>query len=237
MSSANMTMRYFKTDNIIPNYEARVLSTIMFVIKLIFRLDDKTEYEFSKQAATFNTGKPEKLFIWKEWMDFIDYRKLALTRHHFPTAKLYDEENVHTAKLFARFSEHQRFAMASTTKLSRQSEVLEIMLNRLKNLQSSECDELILVLPSLLPFATATEVLLNSKKVSDENLYNTLSADFRNSSINYVVNPFCCSNILENYTEISVAFAGSNCLNIVPVTNRNKEEANLRKKDKRKVSN
>ena len=80
-------------------------------MKLIFGLDGATEYkisDFAEQANNLLKLKPSSsfarrkgsenvlpkqssmgvktLFVWKDWVRFIEYRRLAMERNHVPTA-------------------------------------------------------------------------------------------------------------------------------------------------------
>lgn len=73
----------------IPNYEGRALAYIIFVLKLIFGLDGQREEEMSTGARKINNvlenDDTKKLFVYKDWMNFIEYRQEILSRFYHPT--------------------------------------------------------------------------------------------------------------------------------------------------------
>lgn len=76
----------------VPNFEGRAMAYILFVMKLFFGLDDEREQKISKAAQAVN-GKMEQLelkhkalFVWSEWVEYIDMRNVILSQCHYPTA-------------------------------------------------------------------------------------------------------------------------------------------------------
>lgn len=73
---------------VIPNYEGRAMAYIIFVLKLIFGLDDKREKDMSDSARKLNDilekKKLQKLFVFEDWKEFIEYRKRILSQFYFP---------------------------------------------------------------------------------------------------------------------------------------------------------
>lgn len=73
---------------VVPNYEGRAMAYIIFVLKLIFGLDDKREKDMSDAARKLNVilkkKNLEKLFVFEDWMEFIEYRKRILSQFYFP---------------------------------------------------------------------------------------------------------------------------------------------------------
>ncbi|XP_055378376.1 TATA box-binding protein-associated factor RNA polymerase I subunit B isoform X2 [Condylostylus longicornis] len=70
-----------------PFYEGRALAYIIFVMKLLFGLDDVKEEKISDSAQNVNNilkeaNKGERVFVWKEWMKYIEIRKLILSRYN-----------------------------------------------------------------------------------------------------------------------------------------------------------
>lgn len=86
------------------------LSQLLIVLKLILGLDDVTEYKVSDFAEQVNdllklkpsssfarkrsndltrrplTTEMDTLFVWREWVRFIEFRRLSIERTHVPTA-------------------------------------------------------------------------------------------------------------------------------------------------------
>lgn len=87
----------------VPNYEGRAMAYIIFVLKLLFGLDDKREQEISASAQMINNklrendSKQNDLFVWTEWMEYIEMRNTILSQCHYPTAMQIDPNaNMHT---------------------------------------------------------------------------------------------------------------------------------------------
>lgn len=87
----------------VPNYEGRAMAFIIFVLKLFFGLDGKREHEISASAQLINNtlsesdSKQSQLFVWTEWMQYIDMRNVILSQCHYPTAMQIDpNSSMHT---------------------------------------------------------------------------------------------------------------------------------------------
>lgn len=77
-----------------PNYEARAMAIILFMLKLLFGCNDSTEMKLSKSAAKFNAmlknlgPSYRQLFVFREWVRFLEMRKLVLGQVHHPTNRV-----------------------------------------------------------------------------------------------------------------------------------------------------
>lgn len=73
-----------------PNYEARVMSYIILVMKMLFGLDDDRETKISGSARRINGLLPENpelhLFVVDDWLKMLNVRKLTIEKHHMPSA-------------------------------------------------------------------------------------------------------------------------------------------------------
>ncbi|KAB0795574.1 hypothetical protein PPYR_12413 [Photinus pyralis] len=194
LSHITPIMAFTKNCKIIPNYEGRVMSVIIFVLKLIFGLDNETERFFSKRAEEINKRdckSVEKLmFVWDDWLFHILYRKLLLAQYHFPTQYLYDDENVENTGVFLNFINAQNSKFEEETKLNRESEVIQQLLAKLKDKQY-ELPTSLTFNPSLTPFRRYTEVLANCDMIDKQScLVDVLKLNFTNTSIKFCLNPF-----------------------------------------------
>ncbi|KAJ8928998.1 hypothetical protein NQ314_018357 [Rhamnusium bicolor] len=80
ISKTNPKLKYSKKTKIVPNYEGRAVSFILFTLKLLFGLDGQTEFELSKYAQSINDlniNKP-KMFDIIKWIEYIGYRNLII---------------------------------------------------------------------------------------------------------------------------------------------------------------
>ncbi len=82
----------------VKNYEGRAVAFILFVLKLLFGLDDSREYTISSSGRAINkkinelcmknedSVQQKQLFIWSDWVEYIEMRNIILTELHCPTA-------------------------------------------------------------------------------------------------------------------------------------------------------
>ncbi|XP_046390507.1 TATA box-binding protein-associated factor RNA polymerase I subunit B isoform X2 [Ischnura elegans] len=85
----------------LPNYEGRAMSFLLYSLKLLFGLDGFTEENLSKFASEANKilglsdesndlasndsgGLKQKLFVWKEWVKYIEFRSSLISRWNYP---------------------------------------------------------------------------------------------------------------------------------------------------------
>lgn len=86
------TKEYSALWRTVPNYEGRAMAYIIFILKLLFGVDDKREIEISKSAQVINDklsendSKQTPLFVWTEWVEYINMRNVILSQCHYPTA-------------------------------------------------------------------------------------------------------------------------------------------------------
>lgn len=87
----------------VPNYEGRAMAYIIFVLKLYFGLDDNREMEISRSAQVVNQkliefdSKQDPIFVWSEWVEYVEMRNTILSRCHYPTAMQIDPNvSMHT---------------------------------------------------------------------------------------------------------------------------------------------
>ncbi|XP_068157859.1 TATA box-binding protein-associated factor RNA polymerase I subunit B [Drosophila tropicalis] len=75
-----------------PRYEARVMAYIVYVLKLLFGLDDVKERSISLSAQTINkqlvqavsdeASSNNLLFVYTEWMEFVELRKVLVAHYN-----------------------------------------------------------------------------------------------------------------------------------------------------------
>ncbi|KAH8277503.1 hypothetical protein KR026_011789 [Drosophila bipectinata] len=80
-----------------PRFEARVMAYILYVMKLLFGLDDDKEIKISESAADVNRIIRKKeigaplLFVFTEWMEFVELRKVFISRYNQSFARRFKE--------------------------------------------------------------------------------------------------------------------------------------------------
>ncbi|XP_031632877.1 TATA box-binding protein-associated factor RNA polymerase I subunit B [Contarinia nasturtii] len=87
----------------VPNFEGRAMAYIIFILKLFFGVDDKRENDISASAQVINhkliecDSKQQPLFVWSEWVEYIEMRNTILSQCHYPTAMEIDPNtSMHT---------------------------------------------------------------------------------------------------------------------------------------------
>lgn len=105
------TLRFHNSSSEIPSYEGRVISFIIFVLKLFFGLDNVTEFKFSYYAHLLNSKKLVKqngrMFDIISWLKHIEYRRLFLSENHFPTHYEYTDSDIDSDLFIKHIKEKQ----------------------------------------------------------------------------------------------------------------------------------
>lgn len=215
-------MRVTEKSSIIPNYEGRIMSFIMFFLKLIFGFDEVTEDKFSSYAEDINKSNivESKMFIWKDWIHHINYRKLVLTQHHFPTKYLYDSISVNNLNISVDFLDQQSSKHEVDQNLTREAEVLKQLLEKLKDNQPSLRQSL-QFMPTLTPFRDYTKTLLDSTIPQENNyLLDVLDLDFKNYSLDFLIKSIFYLEELSKDGRVGVKHRGANNnLKIIKMSN------------------
>lgn len=86
-----------------PNYEGRAISFILYMLKLIFKLDGKTEEEISTTSENLNENCGTNIFVWTEWVKFIETRTVILKQCHFPTSILLEPDGEKSSHLYLEY--------------------------------------------------------------------------------------------------------------------------------------
>lgn len=78
---------------LVPNYEARAMGYVIFILKFLFGIDGYREKEMSRNASKVNDVikilkldedfKP--IFVYTNWMNFIEYRQFILEKYYYAT--------------------------------------------------------------------------------------------------------------------------------------------------------
>lgn len=96
----------------VPNFEGRAMAYVIFVLKLLFGVDDKREKEISSSAQVINDKlnendlKQSPLFVWSEWVEYIEMRNIILSQCHYPIAmQINPNRNMHTG-MYIDFLKH-----------------------------------------------------------------------------------------------------------------------------------
>lgn len=93
----------------VPNYEGRAMAYILFILKLFFGLDNDREFQISGAAENINRKLTEideqqkHLFVWTEWVQFIEMRNVIVSQCHCPTAMHIDPHSEKRSDLYVDF--------------------------------------------------------------------------------------------------------------------------------------
>lgn len=123
----------FRNQDCIPNYEGRIMSLILFTLKLLYGLDGVTEFHFSKYARAVNDTFKRNMFDITLWMKYIAYRKIFLSKNHFPTYHLKNSEVDSNLLLHCLISQNDTFDTKRS--LSREMKDFEEILTKIKDFQ------------------------------------------------------------------------------------------------------
>ncbi|KAH8242644.1 hypothetical protein KR032_000854 [Drosophila birchii] len=89
-------------DHVYPRYEPRVMAYIVYVMKLLFGLDDVKEKKISMSAKQINEElqnvdgvEPQVplLFVFTEWMQFVELRKVIVAQYNQSFARRFGVAN------------------------------------------------------------------------------------------------------------------------------------------------
>lgn len=197
------------------NFEARAISYIIFLLKLIFKLDGKVEEEISKTAENLNKNYGTNIFVWTEWVKFIETRTIILKQCHYPTSFLLEPDSEDSSSLYL---EYFRFLTSKTELLDKNDGIMftkiKSMLVELEKIQKSNLEKSkksYLFDPSHQPHKDYLEKLL------DERPESILIPDYM--SVNHTERDLACY-IKPNSFRNKLHSKGID-LNINPITNKN----------------
>lgn len=112
----------------IPNWEGRALAFIIVALKMLFGLDDSTEKYQSKCASKVNqilteerdrsdASEPIKtLFVWQDWVEFIEFRNSFVAQHYFPAQAALDPDELGDPDLYLKFRKSTRISFGEPSK-------------------------------------------------------------------------------------------------------------------------
>lgn len=219
------------------NYEAITMSVIFILLKMMFSLDGKTENNLShlaKEVGRLSSSlDQQKLFVWNDWVQFIECRKLVVARHHFPThMALYGELKAAAPEAFFSYQQYLKGRMADgeedMAKIDSRGKGNKIWASEVKRWLEKvdtvdSCQHgLILFPPSLTPLYTYTKTLL--EQYPDRLTRETkaiLSQEFTKHSVQYAFDPErFVSNNADRGIKIIIHDEPSNNFDEVPVVKK-----------------
>lgn len=191
ISRTNIKMLFCNYSDKVPNYEGRVLSIIIFVLKLLFGLDDVTELYLGDFAKKLNKSSQFFMFDIVEWLKYIEGRALGFKDH--PSG----EEIKHLDTLIVLLNTRNH----PENNFNKIKDDFSQLLNKLKSKPNT------IDLPcSLTPFIDSLSLL---KSVSSD-INPILQYDFTKSSLDFILNPNVYKKLANNNKPVQVINGGAN---------------------------
>ncbi|XP_057670748.1 TATA box-binding protein-associated factor RNA polymerase I subunit B [Diorhabda carinulata] len=176
--------------NIIPNYEGRVMSIIIFVLKLLYGLDGISEISLSNYAKAANRKwKHLKMFDIMEWLEFINYRKLILAERHFPSF-IKENEGGMDSDLYVQYRKSHNINIAENRKLVVDMKGYKDLLTTIERLDYNSIPHIHFP-SSLYPLTTHTEVILRLLRGTEDGEIDNciLEKNFQDCSLDFLLRP------------------------------------------------
>uniref|UniRef100_A0A1B0D9K8 TATA box-binding protein-associated factor RNA polymerase I subunit B n=1 Tax=Phlebotomus papatasi TaxID=29031 RepID=A0A1B0D9K8_PHLPP len=160
----------FNYTGICPNYEARAIAYVIFMLKWLFGLDDTSEEKMSEASGQVNAKMRNfrrfmpDVFDFVEWMKYIEMRSVVLAEYHMPTSIATKIEG--NAENTQKYLEYLNFCKRPglTTQRSIANSIYNIF-EKLSLLHGesdqSSGSKSFSFAPSLTPFRTYFDFLLN----------------------------------------------------------------------------
>ncbi|KRT79760.1 hypothetical protein AMK59_7137, partial [Oryctes borbonicus] len=196
ISRSQPKMSLYSNTKAMPNYEGRVMSLIVFILKLLFCLDDSTEFELSNLAGAIEEHLPNKghrTFNFLKWLTHIEYRKLVLEENHFPTQYLND--NYQNVENFIGFLNWMNEKVVDEVKLPLDMQIIQNQIGILRD-TAKYSPERFSYKYSLTPFRDYVRQLVHLQCAEEKGYFNDLLClDFSSDSLEYL-------NHIKKYKEI-----------------------------------
>lgn len=160
-----------------PNFEGRAIAMVLFAVKLLFGLDDKRELELSESAREMNAkfdklnSDRTRLFVWTDWMRFVEMRNVILAQCHYPTSSVEEPDSSDSAHLYLDFLHQQGLAdieaSGNGAKCSEGLRNMETIFNQAISVHGINTDRSALTFqPSLTPKKSYLDRLLSDAVMS-----------------------------------------------------------------------
>ncbi|KAI9558157.1 hypothetical protein GHT06_014910 [Daphnia sinensis] len=204
-------------------------SLVLISLKFVFGLDGTTEYKisdfaekynellklkpssgFSRRQASAENGNCDNgshqpsdtkpLFVWREWVRFIEFRRIAIERTHVPTAIRKDLLDKIDPEYVLRFAENEGFLLCNSKSTDEERpEKEKVLLSFIEKLSDTypkpftPTKRIPIFRPSLLGSQGLAEQLIEF----DESKYGLLKQDFSSSSLVFARNPKVLASALK----------------------------------------
>ncbi|KAK9883599.1 hypothetical protein WA026_001774 [Henosepilachna vigintioctopunctata] len=205
-------MKIFNNGRLIPNYEGRALSLILFQLKLFFGIDGKTEKYFSDCAQTLNQSGSlsSEMFHFMNWLQFLDYRNQVLKRVHFPSS-FRSNKQLKNSNLFVKFILYKNpdyDKLDTNKKYNKSADDCRQLLMKLKGKQEIIEDPPYFA-PSLSPSVDYVNSIVKYNHVSDIEK-KILKTNFSTCSIEFIKNMRNLIPLLTDTKNMKVILGGAN---------------------------
>lgn len=162
----------------VPNFEGRAMAYIIFVLKMFFGLDDKREQEISVSAQVINgklhenDSKQNDLFVWSEWVEYIEMRNTILSQCHYPSAMQIDPNtNMHTDMFIDFLKQSNEDSSYQETYRKTEMENIRLIFDQIVQLHEQNQSRRLKMKPSchfyptLTPFSDYMEQITNDRSI------------------------------------------------------------------------
>lgn len=205
------SMKVHKNCSVMPNYEARAMSFVIFIMKLLFGLDDETEYRFSEFAKIINNINKDSelhlktMFVFDDWMKHIQYRRCVLNHYHFPI-KFPNEQSLKHVDLFANFLKKNDTNLNQDNDKTLRAE-FEVYKKLLSDLQEKHFnDENLRFYFSFTPFRDYCTTILKT----DVEYLPQLSLNFSKKSLSFLLEPYTYLKLINGDEKVQIKHRGAN---------------------------
>lgn len=212
---------YRLEDKRFPNYEAIALSYIIIALKMLFGLDGVLENRISTSAVKINKilnaskdfkqfadGKEDlkvkRLFVWKDWTKYIEYRKVCLKQCHYPTRIRLDPEDDDCPELFLHHKAKTRKTPLDGLVKNNTNSIIKSLLQTVEDNTNNVEKQFPNFQFSLTPLASYVEELLNWQYIdtpyTDVQINRQILGEcFSQYNLSYLVNPEKLQQTLRTY--------------------------------------
>lgn len=202
---------YRLEDKQFPNYEAIALSYVIIALKMLFGLDGVSENRISASAVKINEilnvskdfkqfadgkedSKVKRLFVWRDWTKYIEYRKVCLKQCHYPTRIRLDPKDDDCPELFLHHKVKTRKTPLDGLVKNHTNSIIKSLLQTVEDNTSKVEKQFPNFQFSLTPMASYVEELLNWQYIdspySEIQLNREiLEESFSQYNLEYLINP------------------------------------------------
>ncbi|GJQ86862.1 hypothetical protein Trydic_g19530 [Trypoxylus dichotomus] len=237
ISKSQPKLSIYGNAKTIPNYEGRVMSLIIFVLKLLFCLDDCTEFDLSNLADALEEHLPikgQRRFNFMTWLKHIEYRKLVLHENHFPTQYLND--NYQNTESFVGFLNWVNEKVVGGEKLPLDMGMIKKQIDVLKDTANYSAEKFTFKY-NLTPFRNYTRQLVHSQRMEQRGYFeDLLSLDFSLDTLEYLHHVKTYKEVLLPNVELEYKHGGKNDdIKFVHLFNKEGERFRIMRREKKEV--